>query len=317
MKGGDIAILYALKALASAGALDDTTVIVALTGDEESALGGHATSLAPVSLTWQRKAMSPSASRRGSMDEDGRQYATVARRSSSGWKLVVEGRQAHSSGIFSERAGSGAIFEASRILNAFPRGAARGAVPDFQCRRHPRRHGRFPRRRDEPRFRLRKIQRHSPVGHRHRWCSHVDGRAAPGHAEADAGDRRPPTSRRPEPRSPSRTATPPCRPRRGNLKLLELLNQINRDLGVPLMEPFDPRPPGSRRHLLRGPPRRLRPGGSGRLRERRAQPGRGDRPDTAGPGYQAHRAVDLPIDAVAGELSSGRPESTWTQLQGG
>ena len=46
-------------------------------------------------------------------------YATVARRGSSGWKLEVEGKRAHSSGIFNERVGAGAIFEASRILNEF------------------------------------------------------------------------------------------------------------------------------------------------------------------------------------------------------
>jgi glutamate carboxypeptidase len=46
-------------------------------------------------------------------------YATIARRGSSGWTLRVQGRQAHSSGIFSEGTGSGAVFEAARILNAF------------------------------------------------------------------------------------------------------------------------------------------------------------------------------------------------------
>ncbi|MFT7686828.1 MAG: glutamate carboxypeptidase, partial [Candidatus Azotimanducaceae bacterium] len=45
--------------------------------------------------------------------------ATVARRGSSGWLLEVSGRRAHSSGIFSEAVGSGAIFEAARILNSF------------------------------------------------------------------------------------------------------------------------------------------------------------------------------------------------------
>jgi len=36
MKGGDVVLLYALKALASVGALKDTRIIVMLTGDEES-----------------------------------------------------------------------------------------------------------------------------------------------------------------------------------------------------------------------------------------------------------------------------------------
>src|SRR2546423_1701183 len=37
MKGGDGLILYALRALRAAGALDDASIVVALTGDEESA----------------------------------------------------------------------------------------------------------------------------------------------------------------------------------------------------------------------------------------------------------------------------------------
>ncbi len=35
MKGGDVVLLYALKALHAAGALEDARIIVALTGDEE------------------------------------------------------------------------------------------------------------------------------------------------------------------------------------------------------------------------------------------------------------------------------------------
>src|SRR5690606_26596985 len=37
MKGGDVAILLALKALKAAGVLDELRVIVVMTGDEESA----------------------------------------------------------------------------------------------------------------------------------------------------------------------------------------------------------------------------------------------------------------------------------------
>ena len=51
--------------------------------------------------------------------DDGQDWSTIARRSSSDWILTVEGRQAHSSGIFSDEVGAGAIFEAARILNEF------------------------------------------------------------------------------------------------------------------------------------------------------------------------------------------------------
>jgi len=50
---------------------------------------------------------------------DGSDQATIARRSSSGWVLTVGGKQVHSSGIFGESAGAGAIFEAARILDTF------------------------------------------------------------------------------------------------------------------------------------------------------------------------------------------------------
>jgi hypothetical protein len=40
-------------------------------------------------------------------------------RSSGGWVLKTEGVQSHSSGIFTEDVGAGAIFEMSRILTAF------------------------------------------------------------------------------------------------------------------------------------------------------------------------------------------------------
>ena len=43
----------------------------------------------------------------------------MARRGSSGWRLEVTGTPGHSSRVFSEEYGSGAIFEAARILNAF------------------------------------------------------------------------------------------------------------------------------------------------------------------------------------------------------
>ena len=45
--------------------------------------------------------------------------ATIARRGASGWKVETAGKRAHSSGVFSDRTGAGAIFELSRILNQF------------------------------------------------------------------------------------------------------------------------------------------------------------------------------------------------------
>ncbi len=113
MKGGNVVILYALKALSKAGLLEDRQIIVAFTGDEESP--GKPTSIGRRDLVEAAKnsdiALGYETGVKG--------YAVVARRGSSGWRLDVKGRRGHSSGIFSEESGSGAIFEAARILNAF------------------------------------------------------------------------------------------------------------------------------------------------------------------------------------------------------
>ena len=114
MKGGDVIMLYALKALAQNGLLDDSQIIVAYTGDEEST--GKPLSVSRNDLI---EAAKRSDIALGFETSTGFNYATVARRGASGWKVEVEGKRAHSSGIFSENTGAGAIFEMSRILNEF------------------------------------------------------------------------------------------------------------------------------------------------------------------------------------------------------
>lgn len=117
MKGGDVVLLFALKALANAGVLDDLSVIVALTGDEEAP--GLPLSVSRADLVeagiWSDLALGFE----GGAREGGLEYATVARRSSTEWILEVQGEMGHSSRIFSDDYGSGAIFEAARIVNDF------------------------------------------------------------------------------------------------------------------------------------------------------------------------------------------------------
>ena len=114
MKGGDIIMLYALKALHEAGALDDTQIIIALHGDEEET--GKPLSISRKDIIDAGKRSDIALGFEGST---GFNDATIARRGSSGWKLETTGIRAHSAGIFSERSGAGAIFEMSRILNQF------------------------------------------------------------------------------------------------------------------------------------------------------------------------------------------------------
>ncbi len=114
MKGGNVIMLYALKALADNGLLKDAQVIAAYTGDEEST---------GKPLTVSRKDLIEAAKRSdialGFEASSGFNEATIARRGSSGWKVEVTGKRAHSSDIFSEDVGAGAVFEISRIINEF------------------------------------------------------------------------------------------------------------------------------------------------------------------------------------------------------
>lgn len=117
MKSGDVVIVYALKALAHAGVLDDLQIQVALTGDEEST--GKPISISRKDLVEAGKWADVALGFEAGYDAEGREWVTVSRRSASNWCLEVTGKQAHSSGIFNDKTGAGAIFEAARILNEF------------------------------------------------------------------------------------------------------------------------------------------------------------------------------------------------------
>jgi len=117
MKSGNVVIVYALRALREIGALDDIPVVVAYTGDEEKA--GRPLEISRGDLIEAGRWADIALGFEGASFEDGVDYATIARRSSSNWMLEVSGRQAHSSGIFSDRVGAGAINEAARILSSF------------------------------------------------------------------------------------------------------------------------------------------------------------------------------------------------------
>ena len=113
MKGGNVVALYALKALAAAGALKDANIILVFTGDEEMAGEPYAVSRRDLIDAGRRAdvALAFESGTRGS--------AVVARRSSTGWRLTVTAKQGHSSGVFTEGSGYGAIYEAARIVDAF------------------------------------------------------------------------------------------------------------------------------------------------------------------------------------------------------
>ena len=117
MKAGNVIIVYALKALREVGALDDIPVVVAYTGDEEKT--GSPLSISRKDLIEAGQWADIALGFEGAVHSDGTDWATIARRSSSSFVLEVSGKQAHSSGVFSDNVGAGAIFEAARILNGF------------------------------------------------------------------------------------------------------------------------------------------------------------------------------------------------------
>lgn len=114
MKGGDVMILASLQALHKFNLLNDREIIVYFTGDEEES--GKPTSISRADFIARAKGCDIALAYETTQAFN---IGTVARRGASGWKLTVEGRQAHSSGIFKPYIGYGSIYEAARILNEF------------------------------------------------------------------------------------------------------------------------------------------------------------------------------------------------------
>ena len=115
MKGGDVIIIAALKALKKAGALDAMNVIVVMTGDEEDA--GEPQTLARAALVSAAKGAQYALG-----FEDGPadpKFAVTARRGTSSWRLEVRAKAGHSSQIFRPEMGYGANYELARILDGF------------------------------------------------------------------------------------------------------------------------------------------------------------------------------------------------------
>ena len=117
MKGGDVIMIEALRALKAVGVLDPAQIEVMFTGDEERT--GSPLETARAEMVAMGKRADYALSFEGSNRYNGVDTASIARRSSGGWVLHVKGKPAHSMGVFSARSGYGAIYETARILNAF------------------------------------------------------------------------------------------------------------------------------------------------------------------------------------------------------
>lgn len=113
IKGGNVVLVYAIKALHAIGALEGAQITVAMTGDEESI--GRPIEVSRRPLIEAGKACDVALGFEGGSRTEG----TVARRGASHWELEVTAVTGHSSGVFSAALGSGAIYEAARVLDGF------------------------------------------------------------------------------------------------------------------------------------------------------------------------------------------------------
>ena len=115
MKGGDVVMIGALKALQAAGVMKSMNVVVVMTGDEEDS--GDPLSAAREALVAAAKGADLAI---GFEDGPGDpKLAVTARRGTTGWEVRVKGTPAHSSQIFRDDIGYGAVYEMARILNGF------------------------------------------------------------------------------------------------------------------------------------------------------------------------------------------------------
>jgi glutamate carboxypeptidase len=115
MKGGDVIVVAALRALKEAKALDKMNITIVFHGDEEES--GTPLELARAALVDAAKGATAAL---GFEDGSGDpKTAMTSRRGAGSWALTVTGTPSHSGQIFTPEVGAGAIFEASRILHEF------------------------------------------------------------------------------------------------------------------------------------------------------------------------------------------------------
>jgi len=117
MKGGLVVMLSALKAMKAAGTLDRAEITIVLSGDEER--HGEPTSVSRRDMIEAAKRSDVALEFENGSRIDGRDQIRISRRSSVSWRLETSGKSGHSSQIFRDTFGYGAIYELTRILDQF------------------------------------------------------------------------------------------------------------------------------------------------------------------------------------------------------
>ncbi len=235
-KGGMAVIVAALRAMKAAGTLRNADITIFLTGDEEDA---GPLAIARRDLLEEGRRADVALDFEGLVQDQGRDMGSVARRSSDEWMVTVTARSGHSSGIFTQTAGAGAIYELARIIDAF-----RGELPE-----------------DKLTFNVGLIgggQTTELAGDKIRIAASGKGNIIAGQAVA-RGDLRaisPDQIARTQAKMRAIVALPlngakaeilfepdgypPMAPAAGNRALFARLNAVNRDMGLPQMGELDP-----------------------------------------------------------------------------
>lgn len=236
-KGGLVVIVAALRAMHAAGTLRAANVTVVLTGDEERT--GAPIAVARRDLIEAGRAADYALEFENLAMEDGRDFGSVARRSSTNWTLTTHGRTGHSSGVCGPNLGCGAIYELARILDAFRRelpepnltynvGVIAGGTPATI---------------DADGFRAAASGKTNIVAET--AIARGDIRTLSAEQEARARAAMQAIVARHLPRTSAELVFgedgyPPMAPTPGNRALLARLNLVNRDLGLAEMAEFDP-----------------------------------------------------------------------------
>jgi glutamate carboxypeptidase len=236
-KGGVVVIIAALRAMQAAGTLADANITVVLTGDEERI--GTPAALARRDLIAAGQAAAFALEFENLAVDDGAEFGTIARRSSSNWTLTTTGRTGHSSGVFNDTLGYGAIYELARILDGFRRdlpepnltynvGVVAGGAPAAI---------------DAEGFSVTASGKTNIVastaiarGDLRTLTREQDERVRAG-MQAIVADHLPRTEAE---LVFAEGGYPPMAPSEGNRALLARLNAVNRDLGLPEMAEYDP-----------------------------------------------------------------------------
>jgi glutamate carboxypeptidase len=116
-KGGVVVMITALRAMKSAGALTHANIEVVLTGDEEAA--GDPISISRADLVAAARNADVALDFEGLAVQNGQDYGSIARRSAGSYTITATGKSSHSGQIFAPGVGDGAVYELSRIITAF------------------------------------------------------------------------------------------------------------------------------------------------------------------------------------------------------